>query len=1272
MRRKNIAAILRMLISLAAIFFFSLLFCLAAAQSGSDFDITRDGSRGTAIFYAGLQNYQDEAGAWHRIEPEFAFNPETRNWEAAKGIYKAVFDLNGYSLDYGGAQLRFEPVYLRWEKADASYQNIGAFSPSGLVGNGGELSYNNAFGIAGFGLSYQYSPTRLKSILTVQSDKMLPPPTGGVNPGNVYLVIKEKIVLLNTTMPFSFSTQFRELTAGAVPVSREGKAIYLLSAPEYWSADQHHPSAGDHRFIFDGTDLFVETRFPYSWIIDRKRGFPLYLDATLDINYGKTITSRAYRGSSSTEPPGKTRSTWDCQAGTEFSTAQYSAISTDDESFASESDLCALLTDTYETMDFVMDINQLVQTLRQEWGKEASEAGLWSHVTKVDVNFLGYNSDYESPQPPNTNDIWMQVFNWVQQDWNHAIGGKDFNYVAEANLPSETKPWGFRGNIIADFNNFLDRDSNAFRFMVYEYDYSVLPPTLYADYVFAKFNFSLSPPDVNLVSIEGHSFASSITAQFWAAKDGNLAIDFNLKAGMPGNISVDINYSTEPTAGTGRIIAKNVIANNSLVCDSTDFSTAVLCHWDWNAAGIYGQLEDANYYIIIKAFNTEGSSDSDAKGSFAINNNPPTIAFWRLDNYYFGLPFPFFRHAVDGNLTVDFNSTNPGGNSSIFDLNNSVTSAQGDGNAIRQGLNLNGEFLDCNTFLDKNLMDKNLLAYYKLNSNDSNSVNAWNQGSSARELWGYDWNATLFGGMALNGQGKWQGGAALFDGVDDYIRISHPPEGFLQQPFNRRQISLWFKAYKTTGTQVLFEEGDGNAIRQGLNLNGEFLDCNTFLDKNLMDKNLLAYYKLNSNDSNSVNAWNQGSSARELWGYDWNATLFGGMALNGQGKWQGGAALFDGVDDYIRISHPPEGFLQQPFNRRQISLWFKAYKTTGTQVLFEEGDVRNGIGVQLSGRQLQVANCISESKTLNTYNVPLDANRWYHVFYGFFAGGQAFYVNGKQQFPSVLSPSSIVNAHTSGAALGATDGNDCFGATSTGNYFSGLIEEVKVWDKISVQIPSGDINADYNSALSEKMNCRIDFNIIAGLVPDGNYFLLSLLSDGNRAGFLASPQTAGIDNNPPSITWIFPWEQQYTSSASPYFTVQAADYGARPQGAWFGFMLNGIMDYNGAADFNASGAFTVPFLSMVHEDDSVKIIISRTSDDFGNDGSVIAESALFVFTGKIVQGANPENVTNTNLIQAMLYGIYSFFTGVGANFVGLFLLAFAAVFVLLIIRYAKG
>jgi len=153
----------------------------------------------------------------------------------------------------------------------------------------------------------------------------------------------------------------------------------------------------------------------------------------------------------------------------------------------------------------------------------------------------------------------------------------------------------------------------------------------------------------------------------------------------------------------------------------------------------------------------------------------------------------------------------------------------------------------------------------------------------------------------------------------------------------------------------------------------------------------------------------------------------------------------DGVNDYLDITGFGTGFMHTAFSAYSVAMWIKPNSTSGQQNLFDEGGTAKGIALRINNGNLQAAIRASGpgSQVTLTMPYPTDGN-WHHVAAVFNNGTFELYLDGVLATSQIASFTSVGD-HTDPGAIGISRNVDAFGS-GNGNYFNGLIDDVKLFD----------------------------------------------------------------------------------------------------------------------------------------------------------------------------------------------------------------------------------
>ncbi len=217
--------------------------------------------------------------------------------------------------------------------------------------------------------------------------------------------------------------------------------------------------------------------------------------------------------------------------------------------------------------------------------------------------------------------------------------------------------------------------------------------------------------------------------------------------------------------------------------------------------------------------------------------------------------------------------------------------------------------------------------------------------------------------------------------------------------------------------------------------------------------NVAAYWKLNELS---------GASAADSSGNSNNGTLtnFQFDAADGwiAGKVNNGLK-FDGVNDYINAGNGASLNAITVGGSYSISMWFNASDVVGSRQLFGKTiSSSDRMSIYLSSSTLR-ANHYNGSSYLGVKSGSVSANAWYFMVYTYENGIGNLYLNAISQ----SGTSTAFTSNTLGTRIGASLGSQY--------YFSGLIDEVKIYSRA---LTSSEIMADYNAGIS--LFSSADFN----------------------------------------------------------------------------------------------------------------------------------------------------------------------------------------------------
>jgi len=149
---------------------------------------------------------------------------------------------------------------------------------------------------------------------------------------------------------------------------------------------------------------------------------------------------------------------------------------------------------------------------------------------------------------------------------------------------------------------------------------------------------------------------------------------------------------------------------------------------------------------------------------------------------------------------------------------------------------------------------------------------------------------------------------------------------------------------------------------------------------------------------------------------------------------------------------PRGGFLTAEIKQRTIMFWMNPTVLNVNQILYEEGDSGNGIGVRLNNaNNLEVAvTCFGVNRvyTLSSYQV--GANTWHHVTVVFNYGEVLIYIDNVKASYTFVYPGINPKSDAAGLGIDIPDGGigNAFGANDATGGFNGMIDDCRIYNSI--------------------------------------------------------------------------------------------------------------------------------------------------------------------------------------------------------------------------------
>ena len=172
-----------------------------------------------------------------------------------------------------------------------------------------------------------------------------------------------------------------------------------------------------------------------------------------------------------------------------------------------------------------------------------------------------------------------------------------------------------------------------------------------------------------------------------------------------------------------------------------------------------------------------------------------------------------------------------------------------------------------------------------------------------------------------------------------------------------------------------------------------------------------------------------------------NWTSNGGATFSTDAQEGSHSLSLDGTGAYL--SQTAVGPLLVEFSTKTVTLWFKADSAGGTGVIFDEGGTTRGLAIRVNDGNVEAA--VRENSTQATVSSSFAVGVWTHVAATFDNGVFKLYVQGVEE-DSVTAGYTLATQHSNTAGLGARASQDAFGGTAGGDYFAGLIDDVRMYD----------------------------------------------------------------------------------------------------------------------------------------------------------------------------------------------------------------------------------
>ena len=243
-------------------------------------------------------------------------------------------------------------------------------------------------------------------------------------------------------------------------------------------------------------------------------------------------------------------------------------------------------------------------------------------VSTVDINISVYDSDN------NANDLNIDInysTSQTQGTGTAIVNDQNMGYLTcDSNDLSTAQECKYSWNITSILNG----------------DYYILIETTDQN---GNTDFNSSNATFTITSSSGNPDVNVLYPVIGGFDGYNGTIDINVNifdsSTNATDMTIDINYSTSQTQGTGTVIVNDYNMAN-MACDSNDFSTAQECKYSWDISSV----PDGNYYILVEASDGGATDFNSGNTDFNIWNSGPWLYKMKLT----------FKNIVQDENLLDF------------------------------------------------------------------------------------------------------------------------------------------------------------------------------------------------------------------------------------------------------------------------------------------------------------------------------------------------------------------------------------------------------------------------------------------------------------------------------------------------------------------------------------------------------------------------------------------------------------------------------------------
>ena len=190
--------------------------------------------------------------------------------------------------------------------------------------------------------------------------------------------------------------------------------------------------------------------------------------------------------------------------------------------------------------------------------------------------------------------------------------------------------------------------------------------------------------DLDLNLYNNKIYANPTTKFSDSSGSGDFLADFNTVLNKNNKPKRSLLINDNSSATGGNIWLSNSTGQN--LCTTDNVSPFGICDHNITFFGFHNSTTPIYY--------------NDFLSLISFSNSSPDVNLVSIESNSFSKSLPVFSYIKDGNLTIDFNVTDPDARQLYLDLNFSSNNAQGTGKVIVQDLNLTTPFCEDFNFLD--------------------------------------------------------------------------------------------------------------------------------------------------------------------------------------------------------------------------------------------------------------------------------------------------------------------------------------------------------------------------------------------------------------------------------------------------------------------------------------------------------------------------------------------------------------------------------------------